>query len=296
MSRKNIVLLLSLAALWGASFLFIRIAAPEFGPFLTVELRVAIASIVLLGYASIVRSRFSFREHWKEYLMAGALNAAIPFALITIAELHLTASTASIINATTPMFTALTAWIWFKHHLSMKKWGGMLLGLAGVAILTGWSANLGLPFLLASLSSLGAALFYGIAGNYIVKALPGVKPLQLAIGQQIGASLVLLPFALANLPHSAPSLPSIFSVAALAVFCTSLAYLLFFQLLAAAGAVKTASVTFLVPIFGIIWGTLFLDEQIHFTTSLGMVIIFISIILVTDLKWGRVKQSANKSA
>ncbi|WP_035322671.1 DMT family transporter [Peribacillus kribbensis] len=292
MTGKEFAALLTLAALWGASFLFIRVASPELGPFLTVELRVALAAAALLIYAVFIKYTFSFRAHWKKYIMVGLLNAAVPFAFITGAELHLTASMASIINATTPMFTAAAAWVWFKTRLSMQKFIGMLIGIAGVVILVGWSTGkTDGAFMLSALYSLLAALFYGIAGNYIAKNFKEVKPMDLAIGQQIGASIVMLPFTLFTLPRSLPSVPALLSVLVLAVLCTSLAYLLYFYLMGKSGALKTASVTFLVPIFGVGWGALFLKETIRANTIFGMLVIFAGILLVTGIL-GRRKMAA----
>ncbi|MBM7691154.1 drug/metabolite transporter (DMT)-like permease [Peribacillus deserti] len=297
MSSKDLAALFSLAAVWGASFLFIRIASPEFGPFVTVELRVLIAALALLLYAAVIRYRFSFRAHWKKYLIVGTLNAAFPFVFITAAELHLTASLASIINATTPMFTALVAFFWFKTPLSLKKVAGMIMGIAGVAVLAGWGeSSTGIIFVLSALCCVGAALFYGIASNYIMKNFQDAKPLDLAIGQQLGAGIVLIPFALFTLPEKLPSTEAFLSVIALAVVCTSMAYILFFYLINKTGALKTTSVTFLVPLFGVAWGVIFLDEIIHFNTIIGMFIILASIILVTDLRVKKGRTSERKTA
>ncbi|PLT30000.1 DMT family transporter [Peribacillus deserti] len=294
MSGKDLAALFSLAAVWGASFLFIRIATPELGPFVTVELRVVIAALALLLYTAVIRYRFSFRAHWKKYIIVGTLNAAFPFVLITAAELHLTASLASIINATTPMFTALVAFVWFKTPLTVIKVAGMIMGIAGVAVLAGWgTSSTGTIFILSALCSVGAALFYGIASNYITKNFPDAKPLDLAIGQQIGAGIVLVPFALFTLPDRLPSSGTIFSVLALAVVCTSMAYILFFYLINKTGALKTTSVTFLVPVFGVGWGVVFLNETIHLNTIIGMIIILASIVLVTDL-WVRKRKDIER--
>ncbi|MGB8955415.1 MAG: EamA family transporter, partial [Tumebacillaceae bacterium] len=139
MSARDFASLLLLASVWGASFLFMRIAAPELGPFMTTELRVLIAALALLGYAAVIRYRSEFFQRWRQYLVIGALNAAIPFVLICTAELHVTASLAAILNATTPLFTAFVAWAWVKDPLSVKKIIGLLIGILGVAILVGWS-------------------------------------------------------------------------------------------------------------------------------------------------------------
>ena len=141
MKTKDILMLFGLAALWGASFLFMRIGAPVLGPLVLIFFRVSIASAALLFYLMIRRQRPSIMQKWKQYLLLGLLNAAIPFTLISTAELHLSASFAAILNATTPLFTALVAWIWAKEALTLKKVVGLILGVIGVAVLVGWDPH-----------------------------------------------------------------------------------------------------------------------------------------------------------
>lgn len=285
MKLRDFILLVSLAAVWGASFLFMRVATPVLGPVVTIEFRVVIATLALLLYAVAIKHRPAIVKMWKEFLIIGALNAAIPFVLICTAELHLTASLASILNATTPMFTALVAWMWVKEPLGLKKFTGLLIGIIGVIILVGWSpVPMDKKILLSVLFSLLAAVFYGVGGIYAARTFKGIKPLDMAIGQQLAASLLLLPFSVTNLPATIPSAAVVFSVLALAVLSTSLGYLLYFALINSVGAVKTLSVTFLVPLFGIIWGAIFLKETVFFNTFLGMIVIFISIVFVTSQK------------
>lgn len=296
MSTRDFASLLLLASVWGASFLFMRIATPELGPFMTTELRVLIAALALLGYAAIIRYRSQFFQRWKQYLIVGALNAAIPFVLICTAELHVTASLAAILNATTPLFTALVAWAWVKDPLGVKKIIGLLTGILGVAILVGWSPMpVDATLLYSVLCSLLAALSYAFAGIYSSRAFKGIKPLEVAIGQQIGASLLLLPLALIYWPDHMPSTPAVLSIAGLAILCTAMAYLVFFRLINNVGPVKTVSVTYLVPIFGVIWGVAFLHETVSLTTFIGLAVIFISIVLVTNMFPAKAKAKMNSS-
>ena len=284
MKFADLLALITLAALWGGSFLFMRIAGPALGPFVTIELRVVLAAIVLLSYAAIIKHRLVILYKWKEFLFIGPFNAALPFVLITTAELTLPASLASILNATTPVFTALIAWIWIKEPFGLKKSIGLVVGIIGVVILVGWSPVALTDDTLISVSfSLLAAFCYGIAGIFIAKSFKGVPSLDLAIGQQLAASLVLFPFAVMNLPTEVPSSAVIISILGLAIFSTALAYLLYFRLVKNIGPVKTLSVTFLVPIFGVLWGYIFLHESIGVSTLIGMAVIFISIIFVVNL-------------
>src|SRR5690606_23306514 len=139
MGWKDLLRLLLLASLWGASFLFIRIAVPQLGPFLLMDLRVLIGSGMLLLYAFILRRLPDLKRRWKQYLILGTINSAIPFTLIDASELYITSSLSAILSATTPMFTAVVAAFWLKDPLTWKKGAGLLLGFIGVDILVGWS-------------------------------------------------------------------------------------------------------------------------------------------------------------
>jgi len=285
MRPRDLGALLLLAALWGGSFLFIRLAAPALGPLALMDLRVLLAGGALLVYAAIARRLPAWRSWWRRYLILGALNAAAPFTLIATAELRLTASLAAILNATTPLFTALVAAVWLKERVTAPKAAGLALGVVGVAVLVGWSP---LPpsgaVLLSVGASLLAALFYGLGGVYAKVAFGGVPPLALTIGQQMGASVCLLPFAALTLPAIRPAPGVLAAVVALALLCTSLGYLLYFHLIRSVGPTKTLSVTFLVPVFGLLWSTLFLREPVGAGTVAGLAIILASVTLVTGIR------------
>jgi drug/metabolite transporter (DMT)-like permease len=286
MRIKDVGALLLLAALWGGSFLFIRIASPVFGPFLLAALRVGIAGAALLVYAAVVRSVPALRAQAKKYLIIGALNAAIPYTLIGAAELHLTASLGVILNATTPLFTAIIAAFWLKDRLDVKKSTGLALGIAGVAVIVGWSPlPVNAVILLSVGASLAASLSYGFAGVFSKVAFVGTPPLAVAIGQQVGASVLLFPLALPTAtliaPPSRPSGGVVLALIGLALLCTSLGYLLYFSLIASVGPTKTLSVTYLMPTFGIAWGALFLHERLRIGTLIGLGIILASVALVT---------------
>ncbi|WP_374719106.1 DMT family transporter [Parageobacillus toebii] len=285
MNTKEITALFLLAALWGASFLFMRIASPVIGPVLTIELRVLIAGIVLLLYVWMFKKSVKLKAYWKQYLIVGALNAAIPFTLIAAATLHLPASIAAILNSTTPLFTALTS-RWFLYEpLDAKKWIGIGLGIAGVFALVGWSpVPLSMQTVFSALLSILAAFSYGCGGVYAKKAFTGVSSLSLSIGQQLGAAFVLIPLTVFYIPTKPVSPVVVYSVLGLAIFCTAIAYLFYFYLLANVGPTKTLSVTFLVPVFGVIWGMIFLHEKITIGMIGGLMIILTSIFLLSDVK------------
>lgn len=281
MSRKDLTTLLLLAFAWGASFLFMRIASPELGPVFTTELRVTLAGSALLLYAFVTRRKLGILKHWKQFLLLGAINAALPFTLICMAELHLSASLAAILNATTPMFAALAAWGTRQEKPGLAKSAGLVIGLIGVAVLVGWSpVPLTSTVLLSVGYSLCAALCYAFGGLYASRVGSGLTPLALAAGQQLGASVVLLPLAVIFAPDHLPSAAAVYSVLGLSLICTSVAYLLYFRLIASIGPVKTVSVTFLVPVFGLMWGAIFLHEPVYANTLAGLVIILLSVTLV----------------
>lgn len=286
MKRKDIFMLLVLSALWGASFLFIRIGAPSLGPFVLIEVRVLLAAVTLILLVIVRKQRIHILHKWWQYLVLGAINAAIPFTLISFAELHLDAGLAAILNAMTPMFTALIAWMWVKEPFSLKKLSGAVLGIIGVGVLVGWSSGAHEGGLWIPVSfSLVATIFYGIAGVYSSRHFKGEKPLDMAIGQQLAASLVLLPFGLTTMPAKFPSPIVILSVLGLAILCTAVAYLFYFSLIHSVGAVKTLTVTLLVPVFGVIWGRLFLGESITLRLVLGLFIILSSMALITNINF-----------
>jgi drug/metabolite transporter (DMT)-like permease len=276
--------LICLAALWGGSFLFIRVAAPVLGPVVLVELRVLIAGLALLLYAAIRRRKLELRAHWRQYLIIGALNSALPFVLISTAELRFTASFAAILNATSPLFGAIIAAVWLKDRLTVGKIGGLILGILGVAVLVGWSPiSLSTDVILSIGASLLGAASYGVASVYTKAHASAAPPFGMAVGSQLGASLLLLPLVPAAPPTSTPSASVALCVLLLALGSTALAYLLYFRLIVDIGPARALTVTFITPIFGISWGALILGEQIAFSSMLGCAIILAGTTLVLGI-------------
>ncbi len=284
MTPLDALILLTLSAIWGASFLFIRVAAPSFGPFALMDTRVAMASVALLGYATLVGRLPNLRPKFWRYLILGAINGAAPFTLIAFAELNLTASMATILNVTSPLFTALLAALWLHDPITPRKVLGLSLGLAGVVVLVGWSP---LPLtgtiVVSACASLLAALAYAAGSVYAKAMFAGVPPLTLAIGQQLGATIVLLPFALVSLPTAVPPASAIWSLFALALVSTSIAYLLYFRLISTIGPASTLTIGYVIPIFGVVWGATFLHEPIVPSMLIAMLIIMVSVLLVTGI-------------
>ena len=293
MTGKGFAALISLGALWGASFLFIRVAVPELGPFVLVALRVGLAALMLALFAAVTRKTLKLRGLWLPFLFVGFFNTAVPFSLISGAEEHLTASLAAILNSTTVMFTALVAAVWLGDALTVKKVAGIALGTFGVAVLVGWDPLPLTPAVLLSVAAvLGASLCYGVGGVFTKKVFAGVPSLTLAVGQQMAAAGFMIPVALTDLPTETPSTTAALCVLALAVFSTAVAYLLFFYLIENAGPTSTSTVTLVVPVFGLIFGVLFLGEPIGWGTVAGLAIILFSVTLVTGIDIGRKKGHA----
>lgn len=284
MKARDVGALLLLSALWGGSFLFMRIAAPVFGPVVLIELRVLIAGIALLLYSIFTRRNLDLRKRWLHYLVIGIINSAIPFTLIATAELLLTAGFAAILNATSPLFGAVVAAIWIKEALTTRKVIGLLLGLVGVGVLVGWSS---LPFsvtvVFSVVASLVAAAFYGLASVYTKVYARGASSVAVTTCSQIGASLFLLPLVPIVPAQHPPTLIVVLAVTALALLCTGFAYLLYFQLIENVGPTRALTVTFLSPVFGVLWGVLLLNEALTWSTIVGFGIILAGTGFVTGV-------------
>jgi drug/metabolite transporter (DMT)-like permease len=279
--------LVLLAALWGGSFLFMRIATPEFGPVGVSELRVLIAAAAL---ALIFTANAGLRDYRAGILplcIVGLLNAVLPFSLFAFATLHLTAGFTSILNATAPFFSALVAYIWLRERLTAFQIAGLMVGFTGVIVLLWGKISFGGgPVALAVAACLLATLSYGIAASYIRKRLLQASPMAITTGSQIAAALCLLPPALWLHPAELPSPQAWLAVAALGLLSTGLAFLLYYRLVTGAGTVRAMSVTFLIPVFGMLWGALFLEETVTSGMLAGTVIILAGTALTTGI-WPR---------
>ena len=263
MPPRALVLLVTLAALWGGSFVFMRVAVPAMGPVPLTFVRVTLAALVLFSLAAARRSVPDMRSRWRGFGAVGLVNSALPFVMICFAEQTISASTAGILNATSPFFGAIAAAIWLGDSLTARKIGGMALGLAGVALLVGLQPEpLTLTTVLAVAACLAAALCYGLAGVYAKKRMQGVSSFALACGSQLSAAIVLTPvLPFVSVPGPVTSW-IVFNVVALAVASTAIAYLIYFRLIADIGPSRALTVTFLIPLFGVLWGYLFLGEAI----------------------------------
>ena len=288
MTPRDLLDLTLLAALWGGSFLFMRYAVPDFGVVPLIWLRVALASVCLLPLLLMKGQLGALRERAGAVAVMGLFNSGLPFLLIAWATLSITAGLASIMNAMTPVFTALIGALWLGDRLDWRRGLGLLLGLAGVALLAADKADFrpgGSGW--AIVAMLLATVCYGFAANHTRRYLQGVPALVNATGTQLVSALVLLPPALWSWPERMPGLGPWLAALVLGVACSALAYLLFFRLIARVGASRAVTVTFLVPVFGTLWGALFLGEPVTASMLAGGAVVLLGTGLATGVIGGR---------
>ena len=281
-----------LAAIWGASFMFMRIGARELGAFATAGVRVGIAALFLLPILLLRGHGAALRQHWKLTFVVGILNSAIPFACFTYALLTISTGLSSILNATVPLFGAVIAWLWLKDRPTGSRMVGLAVGFAGVALLAWDKASFqpdasGNASGWAVLACLLATLCYGIAASFTKRYMSGLPSLVSATGSQLGAAVALLPLAWWFWPDHAVSLNAWLAVVALGVLCTGVAYILYFRLIERAGPARALSVTFAIPVFALIYGVLLLGEVV----TPWMLLCGLVIVAGTSLSTGLVRFS-----
>lgn len=290
MRIADYIRLILLAAIWGASFLFMRIASPEFGAINTAFLRVFFGFSGLAVILFVLKSSYNFEGKFKSSLILGVINSGLPFFMYCLAARWLPAGYSAVLNATTPLMGALIGFAFFSEKLTARKWGGVVLGLVGIMVITtigeSQSTNETLAGVIACLVATGC---YGVAGFLTRRWISnkgGLDPKIVAFGSQIGATLFLLPFFI----WSTTTGPSInwlqgnvwASVVAVGLICTAFAYILYFRLIADIGPLRSLTVTFLIPPFAVLWGYLALGETINEGFIIGAIIVCISVWLVVS--------------
>ena len=256
-----------LAALWGSSFLFMRLGTQEFGALPTAGLRVAIAALFLLPLLLWRGLGMQLIRHWKKIFFIGLFNSALPFACFCYALQSISTGLSAILNATAPLFGALVAWVWLKDRPHAWRIVGLVLGFVGVALLAWDKASFkpdasGLSSGWAVLACLLACLSYGISASFTKRYLGGLPALVTATGSQLGATLVLVVPTLWLWPQRMPGASAWLALLALGVMCTGVAYILFFWLIENVGPARSLTVTFVVPVFALIYGAAFLHEAV----------------------------------
>lgn len=273
--------LLGLAAIWGASFLFMRIIAPEIGPIPTAFFRVSIAAAGLLVMLAVMRVRWDFQGKFKTVLLLGVINSGIPATMYSVAAQVLPAGYSAIFNATTPLMGVLIGGLFFSERLTPSKIAGVSLGLLGVGVLTrAGPVAFDLELLMGALACLLATTCYGFAGFLARRWLDqrgGLDSRLSALGSMLGATFFLLPLfaysAISHPPASWGGWQVWVSLLGLGLGCTAFAYVLYFRLLTAIGPVRSMTTTFLIPPFGVLWGALLLDEPLSMAHLYGGVLI-----------------------
>lgn len=288
MRASDLVRLLSLAAIWGASFLFARIAVPSLGAAWLTELRVALAGIVMTAYAVSIGVKLAPLRHWRHYVILGLFNTALPWSMYAYAANYITAGTLGILNATTPWFGALAGALWLGEPFTWRKGAGLAIGVVGVALVVGLGpVEVNADVVLASLACIAGATCYALGGTYVKKRAQGVPAMGMTAGSLIVATAALWP-ALPG-PLAAQSLLDwkvAIAVLGISLLCSAAAYLLYFRLLADVGPTKSLTVAFLIPVFAALWGAVFLGEPVGVTTIVGGALILLASALVLEL-WPR---------
>jgi drug/metabolite transporter (DMT)-like permease len=280
MNFRFLVSLLLLGAIWGSSFPLMLIAVKDFQPLALIEVRVVVGAIMLLFVLAMRGQLASLRGYIKEMFILGVFNSAIPFSLFAYAAKYQTAGLSSVLNATAPLFGALIAVFWLREKLKRAQVVGLLVGFVGVVVLiTSKSEIQGDAIAIAA--GLMAAFLYGAAAHYSKSKLHGCSPLAVSAGSLVGASLFLLPFIPWSLSERSPSMQGWGCAVCLGVLCTGIAYILYFRLIATHGPANSMTVAYLIPIFGVLWGFLFLNEPVTPSFLLGGSIVLVGTVLVT---------------
>ncbi|MDP8162508.1 DMT family transporter [Pasteurella skyensis] len=274
MNYKIPIYFVFLAAVWGASFMFMRVGAPELGAYAFSGLRVGIAGLILSPILLKPSCFKEYKEHWLKLSLIGILNTGIPFMLFTLATYHLTAGVTSVINASVPVMTGVISHFFFKYYLSKQQFLGLIIGILGVALLM-LDGLQGGGSIWAFISALGACLCYAMSSNLAKRYLFAISPMTIAASGLLASGIVMLPIVILFFPQTTISWTAWSSVFAIAVLSTAIAMIVFYQLIQLLDPTKTAMVTLFIPIFGIFWGVLLLDEKVSLQMLLGTVIILL---------------------
>ena len=290
MPMKYLFELLGLAAIWGSSFMLMRITVPEFGVWAVVVLRACLASLVLLPFVLKKDQLLDILRHWVPITVVGLSNTAIPFSLFAFGSKYLPSGLLALLNGTAPLFAALIAWLWLRDRMTHLAKLGFLFGFLGVYFISYESLSLDGVTMLPVLACLGATLGYGFAVCYIKKYLADAKPLVVAFGSQVVSTILLLPLALMIPLPGEPSLQGWLAVLFLAIVCTGIAYMIYFRLIVNIGVAKAIYVGYLVPLFGIIWGMIFLGETISGYMIVGGLTIVLGVALTSGFSVQKLRQ------
>lgn len=271
--------LVALASIWGASFLFIRITAPVLGPVFTAELRTLIAGVALVVFFALTSYPIEWRRYARHYLVVGIFSSGLPFLLWAYAALSLPAGLLSVLNATSPMWGAVCGAVLLGERVSARRMVGLAIGIVGVALVTRPSGEGALDYA-ALAAALTAAFSYGLVATYIRRWASDVPSRSMAAGSQLFAGLLLIPLMPAWPPAGPPTALIVASMLVLGLVCGAVAYLLYFRLVADLGATGALTVTYLIPVFGVLWGALFLGEAVTLPMIAGAILVLLGTVFV----------------
>lgn len=282
MSLRELGVLVALGAIWGASFMFIKVGGEEIQPFALVEMRLALAALVMLVVSAARRGTFAeMRARWLPLTVMGLINCALPYTLITWGEVYISSGLAAIYNACAPLWAAALSFVIpSSERMTVGRLVGLLVGITGVFLVVSSNLDLGGDSIwhwVGQGACLLAALSYALAGIYGRHALKGVPVQVSATGQLITGALMLAPLAALQIPQHVPSWQALGAVAALAIAGTALASLMYYWLLVRVGATGTLLVTYLLPVFALIWGALLLSEQVTPLALAGLLLVLLGI-------------------
>lgn len=285
MNKKQFFLLVIISALWGSSFIFMRVLSPIFGPILTASFRLIIGSLFLYIYFIYTKRKVEWKRDFKWLLIVGVLNSAVPFTLFGFAALYIPASLSVILNSTSPMFGMIFGFMILNDKFSVIKVIGLLCGTMGVVVLSNIFSNESESIMILSiLACVLASAFYGLSGAIIKKYAYDIDSKELTLGSMLIAGIILLPIGLFTSSIGVVTINTVILLIVFGVFCTTVTYLIYFDLIKQIGPVKALMTTYLMPVFGILWGVLFLKEEVSVNLGIGLVIIFMGIYLVTYRK------------
>ncbi len=286
MKINHWITLFLLASISGSSFIFTRTLVPVLGPIVTTDLRVLIAGLALVVYSAAVDFNLEWKRNWRLYTIIGVINSGLPFLLYSFAALYLPAAYLAIVNSSAPLFGAMFSAIWLSDRLTPSKISGLTLGMVGVGMISysGSTANISTMFAMGIAACIVAAMCYALSGIYIKRFAKEIKPMALACGSQVAAGILILPFCAIDPITIGVITPTIIiNMAALALLCSAIAYLIYFRLIAEVGPTKTLTVTFVSPFFAMLFGAWFLGESITPQMLAGAITIIFATVLVNGL-------------
>ena len=285
MRPADLARLVALAAIWGGSFLFVRMAIGALGAVWLTELRVSLAAIAMLVYTRGAGFRPDIAGHWRTYLVLGGLNTALPWIMYAWAGNYISAAYMAILNAAAPWSAAVCGAIWLNERITKRKAAGLALGMLGVGLLVGFGGiETTAEVVLAVAACIAATVCYALTGVYIKKRAASMSPRTMTVGSLVTASLLLAPFLPGPLPDDAITWQVGIAVLGISLLCSAVAYLIYFRLMADVGPTRTLTVTFLIPVFGTLWGALFLGEPVGLMTIIGGTAVIVATALVLEQK------------